>query len=142
MSKKRGRPPGGGRVYKRAIPATPGAAVKAEADVRFAAKLDRTFAESGVVAASVARALGVDPTKVAKWRRGDGMPRADQVVHLARMLGVSVEYLCDPDLETDPNPPPEHQSEQERLARSLFDDMVRTRGAEFALARLMGLAAD
>ena len=47
----------------------------------------------GMDAKYVARALGISVAPVNRWLKGTAMPSRDNVVALAGVLGVSVEYL-------------------------------------------------
>ena len=47
----------------------------------------------GMSAGQVAEALGISVAPVNRWLKGTAMPSRDNVVALAGVLGVSVEYL-------------------------------------------------
>lgn len=54
----------------------------------FAVWLDRTLIERGITGREAARAVGVSDAAVSKWRHGTRIPRLDEVMKLADLLGV------------------------------------------------------
>ena len=65
---------------------------------RIVRRIDEVRQERGMTAAAVERSAGLSVSRLSKWRGGDGIPRADQVVRIAAVLGVSPgELLVDPD---------------------------------------------
>jgi transcriptional regulator with XRE-family HTH domain len=96
----------------------------------FPEKLEKLIAHSGMKAAEVARRSGIPPQRFTDWKADrKRRPTADQALHLARALNVSVDYLLDSELD-DPPDPVLTTAEREILA------FVRRIGIEDAWERL------
>lgn len=82
--------------------ATRSVATHAEDDIyvvmEFCKKLNYHMNKLGLSQAAVAKGVGYSPSLVGKWVRGKARPDIHQGLALARVLGVSLEYLADPDL--------------------------------------------
>lgn len=50
--------------------------------------------QKGITQRDIARAAGVEPPRVNQWKRGAGKPYLDQAVKIARLLGVSLDWLA------------------------------------------------
>lgn len=86
-------------------------------------KVDKLLKQRGSNQADLARALGVAPSRVTNWIQGTGVPNAYQTLVLARMLGVSMEYLADQEQE---GPPPDaswHQDVERFVERVGIDEL-------------------
>lgn len=54
--------------------------------------------------AELAKPVGVNQQRIAKWENGDGLPSMEQGLRLARALGVSYEYFADDAADRPPLP--------------------------------------
>lgn len=59
-----------------------------------ARRLREAREEAGLSQREVARQLGIAPSTVSRWERGEARPRSDALPRLAEVLGVSVEWLA------------------------------------------------
>lgn len=66
-------------------------------------KVDKLLKQRGANQADLARMLGVSPSRITNWIQGTGVPNAYQTLAIARMLGVSMEYLADQEWEGPPS---------------------------------------
>jgi transcriptional regulator with XRE-family HTH domain len=41
----------------------------------------------------IARKMGLDPSTVARWARGESIPTGDNLLELAKLLGVSADSI-------------------------------------------------
>jgi transcriptional regulator with XRE-family HTH domain len=70
--------------------------------MKFAQKFRKLCRSQGWTQRSLAEKLGtVSPSTISNWGQGVFMPRIDEVVKLAEVLGVSVQYLVRDDLDED-----------------------------------------
>lgn len=100
---------------------------------RFAYALQRALKAQGLSERELAKRMGIDPRKVARWRGGKAIPDYYETLSLAETLGVREDLFRDP--PSIPPPPPEpyypiqeylirpevaqHQSELVREAEAL-----------------------
>lgn len=49
--------------------------------------------ERGMTQVGLAKAMGVSQQAIAKWEIGAGMPRADKLMQLAKVLGCTADEL-------------------------------------------------
>lgn len=73
------------------------------ADEGFPERLRQAMARKGVKNPDVADALGVHPTTVSKWRRGEQPIEPARLPALAEFLGVTVAWLRDGTTATPPS---------------------------------------
>jgi transcriptional regulator with XRE-family HTH domain len=76
----------------------------------------------GLKQLDVANALDISPQAVSKWERGENAPDVATLAPLARLLGVSVDWL----LEADP-------------PRDTFEAVVLVSGIRGAHAKALGI---
>jgi transcriptional regulator with XRE-family HTH domain len=55
----------------------------------------------GITQNDIAKAVGVEPPRVSQWKRGEGKPYLDQAAKVARLLGVSLDWLAAEDTAGD-----------------------------------------
>ncbi len=65
----------------------------------FALRLTQLANRQGLQQVDIASRLGVKPPRVGNWFQGRNMPRKAERVALARLLGVTVEWLIEGDAE-------------------------------------------
>lgn len=70
----------------------------------FGEKLKALRKEKGWSQDELGRRAGVHGRHVGKYEIGRAMPNAETVVHLAKVLGVSIDYLLRDDLDEDAAP--------------------------------------
>jgi transcriptional regulator with XRE-family HTH domain len=102
-------------------------------DMDFPEKL-RTLRKSQQLSQEVlAERVGVRQSQLGKWEAGTGRPYYDQAFKLARALGVSVDYLCDPEMETpSASPGGVELTEGEKAVL----DVIKRRGLSWVLLAL------
>lgn len=61
---------------------------------RVSARLAEAIKASGLSKKAVAFAVGVFPSALSRWLRGGDTPNARHLAALAKVLGVSVDWLC------------------------------------------------
>jgi transcriptional regulator with XRE-family HTH domain len=61
------------------------------------------------------RQTGIPQTTISEWRSGKREPTLKNASHLARALGVPLDYLADDGLDEPPPPPRPETSEEERV---------------------------
>lgn len=59
----------------------------------FYQRLERLLKDKGIAKATIAQASGISSNGMITWAATGVLPRADTAITMARMLGVSVEYL-------------------------------------------------
>ena len=64
-----------------------------EEDTILHKKLRALREERGMEQKDVARALGVNPSAVTRWESGEKRPELNNLVRLADLFGVSVDYI-------------------------------------------------
>jgi transcriptional regulator with XRE-family HTH domain len=117
--------------------------------MRFEEKLRREMLLKGFNQQRLARASGVSDSEVSRILAGKSQPGLENALKLARAVGVSLDYLADDSMDSDPKraePLDPWVSESLELVRELGvrDALqllmaVRTIGREVALRRLFGL---
>lgn len=60
---------------------------------------------SGLSQKFIAEEVGVDPTAVSNWKRGEDLPSQDRLPKLCKILGVEPDYF-NPEGVKNPRPPP------------------------------------
>ena len=82
------------------------------------AKLDMLMQACGLSQKGLAEAIGIDPARLSQWRRGRWRMPVELGVRLARVLGVTAEYLVDDTLD---GPPTKLDDEARYLLRVITD---------------------
>ncbi|WP_422932089.1 helix-turn-helix domain-containing protein [Singulisphaera sp. PoT] len=72
-------------------------------ETNFDKKLVNLLDAPGWSGARLAREIGLDQTTVSAWTKGTRRPYLDQGLLVSKALGVSLEFLADPE-RTDPKP--------------------------------------
>jgi transcriptional regulator with XRE-family HTH domain len=49
--------------------------------------------------------VGIREDRISRWKDGKGEPTGSQLLAIARVLGLPIEYLADPTMERPPEPP-------------------------------------
>jgi transcriptional regulator with XRE-family HTH domain len=65
------------------------------------AKLQEIRKRVGLSQSQLAAQMGVDTSLISRWEKGEREPSFSQQMDLARLLGVSVDYLVNGKLEVD-----------------------------------------
>lgn len=63
--------------------------------VRFPEKLNRLMKDKRLKGKQIAEAIGVSDNAVSRWRNGQTFPRSIELMRLARLLGVTMEWLIE-----------------------------------------------
>lgn len=117
--------------------------------MRYAEKLYKMMLLKGLNQQKLARLSAVSDSEVSRILRGKSQPGLENAFRLARALGISLDYLADDELETDPARGVEAGTLQERevldLARELGPRQARRLletaadlGFDVAIRRLLG----
>ena len=115
---------------------------------RFSEKLSQKILQLGLNGQKLARKSDVSDSEISRIMNGKSLPGLENAIALARAVGVSLDYLADDQLDTDPNLPKESANELEtiilRLVREIgayesFHILQTTRflGYEIAANRLI-----
>src|SRR5262245_59469852 len=118
------------------------------APMRFEEKLRKQMLLKGLNQQKLARLSGVSDSEVSRILGGKSQPGLENAFKLARAVGVSLDYLADDALESDPSQPaalpPEEKEVMElvhevgpRRARRLLETSSEL-GYEVAIRRLLG----
>jgi transcriptional regulator with XRE-family HTH domain len=92
-------------------------------------KLEAAIRAKGLTQSSFERAAMLSENRISKWKNNQGEPTASQALRMARMLGVSVEYLIDDEVDA----PEPSVSEWERKVWEVVQEI----GAELAWKKLV-----
>jgi transcriptional regulator with XRE-family HTH domain len=60
---------------------------------RFGGRLRKAIGKAGIRQASVAKELGLDPSRISDWVHGREAPKLEQLPTLAHLLGVDLHWL-------------------------------------------------
>jgi transcriptional regulator with XRE-family HTH domain len=90
-------------------------------------RVERVREERGISASELARLVGVTPTAVWNWEKNGTRPRQDALSTLAKVLGVSKEFLISGGAQ---------ESENTDTVAKIIDN------AKAQIARLTGLSPD
>jgi transcriptional regulator with XRE-family HTH domain len=60
---------------------------------RFGGRLKKAIREAGLRQGSVAKELGLDPSRISEWIHGKEIPKVEQLPTLARLLDVDLHWL-------------------------------------------------
>jgi transcriptional regulator with XRE-family HTH domain len=78
--------------------------IERETTTTFGEKLKTLRKERGWSQDELGRRASIHGRHVGKYEIGRAMPNAETVVHLAKVLGVSIDYLLRDDLDEDATP--------------------------------------
>lgn len=56
-------------------------------------RLKASRLKSHLTQEELANRLNTDKVQISRWERGEALPRAETLIELSRILGVSVDYL-------------------------------------------------
>lgn len=56
-------------------------------------RYDKLCRSIGKKPSAVAKELGIDPSTITHWKKGDYTPRIDKLQKIAQYFGISVQYL-------------------------------------------------
>jgi transcriptional regulator with XRE-family HTH domain len=90
-------------------------------------KVLKHLADRGQTQRWLARRLGVDDKRISNWSKGIGEPTGSQLWRIAEEMGLSIEYLANPDATRPPDPP--ITAEQRQIL-----DLVRALGLKLDTA--------
>jgi transcriptional regulator with XRE-family HTH domain len=103
--------------------------------MRFAEKVRNLLKSRRLSQSELAALLGTSQPQVSRWLEGDTPPRWDYLLKMARALGVTADYLIDPEQDEPPRPP--ELTEDERIVLQLYRDLGLSR--EEAVRGLAGM---
>jgi transcriptional regulator with XRE-family HTH domain len=115
---------------------------------RFSEKLGQKILQLGLNGQKLARKSDVSDSEISRIMNGKSLPGLENAIALARAVDVSLDYLADDALESDPSQPKESTNEMEttliQLAREIgyVDALVilkntKAVGYEIAASRLL-----
>jgi transcriptional regulator with XRE-family HTH domain len=115
---------------------------------RFSEKLAQKMLQLGLNGQKLSRKSEVSDSEISRIMNGKSLPGLENAIALARAVGVSLDYLADDLLDSDPNQPKESADEREatiqRLAREIgykqvehVLENVRIIGYDVAMQRLI-----
>jgi transcriptional regulator with XRE-family HTH domain len=104
----------------------------------YAEKLQQVCALKGLDQSTLAEAVGLSRSSISRILSGSQEPKLGVAWNLARVLGVSLDYLADDTQEADPGAAWVRLSEDELTILKL----VRRLGVEAAMDRLLALPND
>ncbi len=120
---------------------------------RFCEKLGQRLLQMGLNQQKLARKSDVSDSEISRILTGKSLPGLENAISLARAVGVSLDYLADDKLDSDPNqarsasPADEREAEILRMAREIgFMDalyILKTchfLGSQIAMHRLLEAA--
>src|SRR5271154_3953108 len=80
---------------------------------RFSEKLSQKILQLGLNGQKLARKSDVSDSEISRIMNGKSLPGLENAIALARAVGVSLDYLADDSLESDPGQPKESANETE-----------------------------
>jgi transcriptional regulator with XRE-family HTH domain len=101
-------------------------------DMRIGQKIETWLDSRGWNASQLAEACEVSPSTVGRWLKHRRDPRRPELVRLAGVMGVSLDYLADDGIDEPPAP----------VVTQRIIDAVRTLGEEAAYRRLLATEND
>lgn len=96
---------------------------------RLAFAIEAAMAAQGMEDAELAQLVGKSETTIGRWRRGDTVPNALEILPLATALGVQPRFLM------DPPPKPTYPIEEYLVGRTAME------GIELGIRRASGRVA-
>lgn len=114
---------------------------------RFSEKLGQRILQLGLNGQKLARKSDVSDSEISRIMNRKSLPGLENAIALAKAVGVSLDYLADDALDSDPNQPKESADEREttiqRLAREIgykqaeyILEITRHAGYDVAMSRL------
>lgn len=115
---------------------------------RFSEKLSQKMLQLGLNGQKLARKSDVSDSEISRIMNGKSLPGLENAIALSRAVGVSLDYLADDIMDTDPNQPKESANEFEasilKLVREIgflqshtLLEISRNLGYELASKRLI-----
>jgi transcriptional regulator with XRE-family HTH domain len=115
---------------------------------RFSEKLSQKILQLGLNGQKLARKSDVSDSEISRIMNGKSLPGLENAIALARAVGVSLDYLADDSLESDPSQPKESANETETQILKLVREIgyfqsytllenTRNLGYELASKRLI-----
>jgi transcriptional regulator with XRE-family HTH domain len=112
-------------------------------------KLQMLMARYGLNGQKLARLSQVSDSEISRILQGKSRPGLDNAFRLAKAVNVSLDYLADDSLDTEPPQPADHLSPEERKLLTLAQKVgygevttilenIRFLGYEVAMSRLVG----
>jgi transcriptional regulator with XRE-family HTH domain len=111
-------------------------------------KLQLLMARRGLNGQRLAKLSHVSDSEISRILQGKSRPGLDNALRLAQAVGVSLDYLADDRMETEPAPPEDALSSEERKLLGVCQkigcaealailEIVRLLGYELAMTRLV-----
>jgi transcriptional regulator with XRE-family HTH domain len=97
-------------------------------DMRIGQKIEAWLDSRGWNASQLAEACDVSPSTVGRWLKHRRDPRRPELVRLAGVMGVSLDYLADDGIDEPPAP----------LVSQRIVDAIQAIGEDIAYRRLIG----
>jgi transcriptional regulator with XRE-family HTH domain len=109
---------------------------------RFSEKLSQKILQLGLNGQKLARKSDVSDSEISRIMNQKSLPGLENAIALARAVGVSLDFLADDALDSDPNQPKESADERETTIQRLARE-IGYKQAEYLLetARIMGYDA-
>jgi transcriptional regulator with XRE-family HTH domain len=112
-------------------------------------KLQMLMARYGLNGQKLARLSQVSDSEISRILQGKSRPGLDNAFRLAKAVNVSLDYLADDSLDTEPPQPADHLAPEERRLLSIAQKVgygealtllenIRFLGYEVAMSRLVG----
>src|SRR5258707_3878816 len=86
-------------------------------------KLQMLMARYGLNGQKLARLSQVSDSEISRILQGKSRPGLDNALRLAQAVGVSLDYLADDKLDTEPTEPPDTLSAEERRGLGVMQKM-------------------
>lgn len=98
-------------------------------NIEIANRLIKLRKENGYSQEQLADALNISRQAISKWERGEASPDTDNLIELAKLYGVSVDYLLGLDLKEEKEDPIEEVFNEEPKKKQnkfkiIFDSIV------------------
>jgi transcriptional regulator with XRE-family HTH domain len=112
-------------------------------------KLQMLMARNGLNGQKLARRSQVSDSEISRILQGKSRPGLDNAFRLAKSVNVSLDYLADDELDTEPPQPVDHVTPEERRVLTVAEKIgyhealtllenIRFLGYEVAMSRLVG----
>jgi transcriptional regulator with XRE-family HTH domain len=112
-------------------------------------KLQMLMARNGLNGQKLARRSQVSDSEISRILQGKSRPGLDNAFRLAKSVNVSLDYLADDELDTEPPRPADHVTPEERRVLTVAEKIgyhealtllenIRFLGYEVAMSRLVG----
>lgn len=75
---------------------------------------------NGKKPSTVAKELGIDPSTITHWKKGDYTPKHDKLKKIADYFGVSIAYLMTGENDLPQDVLDQNEAEMERLHRAAY----------------------